>query len=194
VPHRLPLGMVSHYVPAEPGAAWALNLALLTRGPWPQGALPIAGLISRVLFRPEAEPEEFAAALIDGATAALTTAYARLDVLSAELDRGSAALAPMSRNSRTRETWSVLAALRLSTRSQLGRGLGLSRAGTDIQVRALADVGLAALARGGRVHWQPKRKAKRAPVPLSDGPLREAAADLDATMADIDRLLARTAR
>ena len=193
VRHRLPRGATSYYVPAEPGATWALNLALLTHGPWLQGAPPVVGLVSRMLFRPEDEPEEVAAALVDGATAALRAAYVCLASLSAELDRGNAALAHMSRNSRARETWLLLAALRSSTRSQLGRGLGLSRAGTDIQMRALADLGLATLSRGGRVDWHPEKAIKGSPAPLTDGPLRDAAADLDTPMADIDRLLARTA-
>jgi hypothetical protein len=79
---------------------------------------------------------------------------------------------------------------------QLARALNLSRAGGDIQACALADAGLVRLGAGGRVDWIKERLAER----LSSGDdqptnaLGAAVADLDASMAAIDRLLARTPR
>jgi hypothetical protein len=194
VRHRLPAGTLRHYVPAEPGGAWALNLAVLASGTTLTGIPPVPGVVSRRLFRVDADPHALAAALIEGCTTALTVAYDRMEALRAELERGSAALAHLSRNARTRDAWLLLAALRTVTRTQLARGLALSRAGADIQARTLSNAGLAHLEPAGRVAWQQRRPASPEPARLDDGPLGEAAADLDATMAEIDRLLARTAR
>jgi hypothetical protein len=194
VDHRLPGGTLRHYVPGDPGAAWALDLTLIASGSAELASLPAPGSVSRVLFGVDAAPDDLVVALIEGCTTALATAYGRMEWLRDELDRGRAALARMSRNSRTREAWLLVTALRVTTRTQLARGLGLSRAGADIQARSLADAGLVTLGPVGRIDWQHHRRAEREPAPLDGGALSEAAADLDATMAEIDQLLARSAR
>lgn len=89
----------------------------------------------------------------------------------------------------------MVAALRVCTRTQLARALGLSRAGADIQANALADANLVTLAAGGQIACAPVRMKKElAPVPLEERPLREAVSELDVSLAEIGRLLARTAR
>ena len=60
VRHALPGGTFSHFVPAEPGGCWALNLALLAQGAQAAAALPPPGQVSRALFRRDLEPEEIA--------------------------------------------------------------------------------------------------------------------------------------
>lgn len=180
----------SHHVPPNPGAAWALNLMMLAQSglpasmPWPPG------LVSRALFHPDLEPEDIGLILIDNATAALTRAYSIMERLEGELTRGEEALRHLSRNSRAREAWLILAATRRVTRTQLARGLNLSRAGADIQAHALANAGLATLSRGGHISW-------RAAIPMDQAASRlgneiaSLAIELDAATAEIDRLLAR---
>ena len=192
----VPGGAFSHYVPAVPGATWALNLALLTSASPFARVLPVSGLTKRALCRADAEPDELAAELIATVTAALGAGCEVLEQLHAELARGRTGLAHLSRNSRAREAWLLVAALGSVTRLQLVRALSLSRAGGDIQARALADAGLVRLGAGGRVDWIKERLAER----LSSrdhqpaNALGAAVADLDASMAAIDRLLARTPR
>ena len=191
VRHQLPRGALRYYITAEPAATWALNLALLTQRPSPQGTLAVPGLVSRLLFRPDAEPEELATTLVAGATAALMAAYVRIETLCAELDRGGAALIHMSRNARAGDAWMLIAALGAATRTQLGRGLDLSRAGADIQARVLATAGLVTLERGGWMRPAKRKKTTTQVAPLDHGPLQEATAALDESMAAIDRLLAK---
>jgi len=190
----LPGGTLSHYVPADPAGCWALNLALLGRGAQPAGTFSPPGLVSRALFRRDLEPDEIAVQLTEGARLAWSGAYHRLLGLEPELDRGREALAHLSRNARTRDAWLLVAALTACTRTHIARALGLSRAGADIQANALADAGLATLGAGGRITWAPARTIDTVPAPLDQGPLADAVSDLDARLAEIDRLLARTAR
>lgn len=194
VMHRLRGGTVGHYVPGAPGAAWALDLALLAAGS-PFGAgMPVPGLASRALFRPDQEPEEIAAKLVEGVAFALDQGDRRLGQLAPEIARGRTALAALSRNARARDAWLLVAALRSVTRTQVGRALVLSRAGADIQARTLAKAGLVTLAAGGWIGWAPPQSAEAPPDRLEQGPLGDAMADLDASMAEIDRLLAQTAQ
>ena len=191
----LPRSTLTRYAPAEPAACWALNLALLAHGVQPAGGPSPAGLVSRASFRSDVEPDEIASRVVDDSTAGWTATYNRLLRLEPELARGRDALAHLSRNARTRDAWLVIAALGACRRTQLGRALGLSRAGADIQARALADAELVTLAPGGQITWvraRAERNAARAP--LEQGPLRSAVSDLDANLDKIDRLLARTAR
>ncbi|MDF0490960.1 hypothetical protein PX554_22815 [Sphingomonas sp. H39-1-10] len=187
LPHR-------HFVAPDPGAAWALNLALLTAAS-PLGRPPVAGLVSRALFRSDLEPEEIATALLQGVSSALAASFQRLEQIHVDLDRGGRALAHRSRNSKAREAWLIVLSLNAVSRAQLARGLGLSRAGADIQALALADAGLATLATGGKIAWS-RGEAVRdtAHASLDRGPLGDAVSDLDASLAEIDRLLARTTR
>ena len=191
----LPRGTLARYVTAAPAGCWALNLALLSRGGQPVGVPAPPGLVSRALFRSDLEPEEIAVQLVAHASAAWRGAYDQLVRLEVELARGRAALAHLSRNARARDAWVLVAVLGGCTRSQLARALGLSRAGADIQAHALAAAGLVTLAAGGQVVWAQVRKQNDAvPTPLAHGRLGDAMSDVDASLAEIDRLLARSAR
>lgn len=195
VRHTLPRGTLSRYVAPEPAGCWALNLALLARAATPLAAPPAAGLVSRALFRSEFDPEEIAARLVEDASAAWNGVYERLLRLEPELSRGRDVLAHFSRNARIRDAGLLVAALGACTRTQLARALGLSRAGADIQARALAEAGLVTLAAGGQIAWARVRtKEDAAPARLEQGRLGGAVSNLDASLAEIDRLLARTAR
>lgn len=186
--------ILRRHVAPEPAGAWALDLALLAVGSPFAGGMPVPGLVSRALFRPELEPEEIVANLVDGVATALELGCGLLHQLGPELARGQAALAHLSRHARARDAWRLVAALRSVTRIQLGRALALSRAGADIQAHTLAEAGLVSLRPGGRVDWRLQRSAECGLVRLDVAPLSEAISELDTTMAEIDRLLARTAR
>ncbi len=194
VRHALSNGTLSHYVAAEPGGCWALNLALLTAKVQPSLTLPSAGLVSRALFRNDLEADEIEPHLIERAGAAHNRTYMTLCRLDGQLSRGTDALVHLSRNSRARDAWLLVAALGACTRTQLRRALGVSRAGGDIQAHALADASLVTLAAGGQVTWADvSAPADVAPVPIDRGPLADAVSDLDASIAEVDRLLARAA-
>ena len=193
VHHTLPSGMLNHYVAAEPAGCWALNLALLA-SVQPPHPLPLPGLVSRALFLADLEANDIEAQLIQNASAACNRGYAALCRMSDQLARGRDALAHLSRNARAGEAWLLVATLGTCTRTQLCRALGLSRAGGDIQAHALADAGLATLDAGGVLMWaECSRPADVAPALIDQGPLADAVLDLDASMAEVDRLLARTA-
>lgn len=195
VSHALAGGTLSHYVNAGPAGCWALNLAQLAQRGNPADGPPPPGLVSRVAFRSDLEPDELASHLAENASAAWCGAYERLSRLEQELSRGHNALARLSRNARTRDAWLLVAALGACTRTQLARAFGLSRAGADIQARALNNAALVTLGAGGQIAWARARTRKvPAPAPLEQGPLSSAVSDLDASLAEIDRLLARTAR
>ncbi len=190
--HALPRGTLSHHVSAEPGGCWALNLALVGRGAQSVGTLPPPGLMSRILFRGELDAEETASHLVDGARLAWSDAYNQLVRLEPQLERGRDALAHLSRNARTSGAWLLVVALSTCTRNQLARALGLSRAGADIQANALADAGLVTLGAGGLIRWREfSASTDLAPAPIDQSRLAIAVSDLDAKMAEIDRLLAR---
>lgn len=192
----VPSGMFSHYVPAAPGATWALNLALLTPSSPLAAVLPVPGLATRMVFRLDAEPEECAADLVKAVTAALIAAADMIKRAHAELARGRAALAHLSRNSRAFEAWLLIVALGALTRVQLTRALGLSRAGGDIQARALADARLIKLRPGGWIDWveDPTTKMEVTAANCAADPLSLAVADFNESLAALDRLLARTSR
>ena len=189
--YAVPGGAIRHYVPAEPGAAWALNLATLAERSLVAGLPPPPGLVSRGLFRSDADAEQLAYDLGDGAAVAFGAAYDLFEQLQPDLIRGERVLAHLSRNARARDAWLVIAALRIVTRTQLSHALSLSRAGADIQAHALADAGLASLEGGGRIVWQERRPSTTTASSLGTGPLGQAGAELDEAMAQVDRLLAR---
>ncbi|WP_010219683.1 hypothetical protein [Sphingomonas sp. PAMC 26621] len=194
VHHALPRGTLNHYVAAEPGGCWALNLALLSAGVQPPLALPSVGLISRALFRADLEAGEIEVRLIETAGAACDRTYATLCRMNEHIARGHDALAHLSRNARAREAWLLVAGLGACTRTQLRRVLGLSRAGGDIQAHVLADAGLVALGAVGQISWRAlSAAAPVSPAPIDQVPLANAVSDLDASMAEINRLLARIA-
>jgi hypothetical protein len=187
VRHALPRGVISHYVPPDPGAVWALNLALLAQESL-LGGFPLpSGLVSRVLFRSDLETDELAHTLVDGATAALVAGYELFDKIEPELARGRDALKHLSRNARARDAWLQVVALGAITRRHLAHGLRLSRAGADIQAAALEKAGLVTLTRGGRI--ERRHCIKDPPLQIATTELNGAVADLDASLAEIDRLL-----
>ena len=193
VRYALPRGTLSRYVSAAPAGCWAFNLALLERGSPANGELPPPGQVSRVLFRRNLDPDVLAVQLVNDASTAWANVYDRLERLERELARGRDALAHLSRNARARDAWLLVAALGACTRAQLGRALGLSRAGADIQAHALADAGLVVLASGGHIAWTRSRgRAEVTPDVLDQGPLGDAMSDVDASLAEIDRLLTGT--
>lgn len=193
VRHRFPEGAVSHYVPAEPGATWALNLALLSRVTLRLGSPACPGLVSRQLFR-TLESDELAVALVEGDATALEAGYTLFGQIEPDLVKGDEVLAGMSRNSRARTTWRLIVALGGISRAQLARGLNLSRAGADIQAHALSKAGLVTLEPGGRIVRQSHQTRDRVyQAAGGDGVSTGVFADFDASMAEIDRLLARTA-
>ncbi len=195
VRHALPRGTLNRCVSPEPSACWALNLVLLGINGQTAGVPLPPGLVSRMLFRNDLEPGDVAAALVDCAETGWSGIYNRLLRLQPELARSRDALAHLSRNARTPDAWLLVAALGACTRTQLARALSLSRAGADIQARALADAGLVTLAAGGQIVWTRVGVGKdAAPAPLARGPLSDAMSDIDASLAEIDRLLAHTAR
>ncbi|NIJ09343.1 DNA-binding transcriptional ArsR family regulator [Sphingomonas vulcanisoli] len=193
VRHAMPRGTFSHYVPAAPGAAWALNVALLLKGS-PHAALPAPGLVGRTAFRPDLENEELCDELIGQAASAMNSAESLFEQTSVDLTRGREMLGHLSRNASAFEAWKLVAAVKSITRSQLAGALGLSRAGADIQARVLAEAGLVELGRNGRIDWKRKQpRSLQAPQPLPEG-LSQATAEVDASLAELDRLLARTNR
>lgn len=160
----LPSRTMHHYVAAEPAGCWALNLALIARG-----AVPfVTGIIPRAAFRLDLDDAERSTALIDHSNHAALAAFSELERIEAALERGHDALAGLSRNARAADAWAIVTAFRPTTRTQVARGLGLSRAGADIQAHALAAAGLVKLEIGGRL------------IPAAQSPSASISASLDA--------------
>jgi hypothetical protein len=183
----LPARSMRHYVAADPAGCWALNLALVARAVvW-----SVTGLIPRAVFRLDLEDVERSTALMDHANHVASTSFTEAERIEAMLGRGHDALAGLSRNARAANAWALVVALGPIRRVQMARALGLSRAGADIQARALAAVGLVELDTGGLVTPALPGSPSSSSASLDHGPLQAAAADLDLAMAEIDRLLSR---
>ena len=90
-------------------------------------------------------------------------------------------------------TWLLVIGVGDIRRCELGRALALSRAGADLQARALCDAELVTLGHGGAVRWSDRSKHKRLEATglAHQGQLGEAITELDSSMAAIDALLAR---
>jgi hypothetical protein len=183
----LPSRSMRHYVAAAPAGCWALNLALVARG----AVWSVTGLIPRAVFRLDLADVERSTALIDHCNHAASTSFTDAERIEAMLGRGRDALAGLPRNARAANAWALVVALGPIRRAQMARALGLSRAGADIQARALAAVGLVELATGGLVTPALPGSPSSSSASLDHGPLQAAAADLDLAMAEIDHLLAR---
>ena len=184
----LPSRSMRHYIASEPAGCWALNLVLVARGIVPQ----VTGIVPRTAFRLDVTDAQRAAALVDHSTHEALAAFTNLERIESVLGRGREALAGLSRNARAFEAWMLLAALGPTTRKQLMRALSLSRAGADIQARALAAARLVELETGGLVSPALPVSPPSPSASLDHGPLCAAAADLDIAMAEIDRLLTRS--
>ncbi len=184
----LPSRSMRHYVASEPAGCWALNLVLVARGIVPL----VTGIVPRTVFRLDVTDARRAAALVDHSTHEALAAFTNLERIESLLGRGRDALAGLSRNARAFEAWTLLAALGTTTRKQLMRALGLSRAGADIQARTLSAARLVGLETGGMVSPALPGSSPSPSASLDHGPLCAAAADFDIAMAEIDRFLTRT--
>ena len=184
----LPSRSIRHYVPAESSGCWALNLALVASGVAPS----VPGIVPRAAFRLDQEDAERSTALIDHSNDALSASFSDLDRIEKMLGRSHEALAGLSRNARAAEAWALVVAFGPIRRRQIARAVGLSRAGADIQARALATTGLVELVPVGLVIPALLGSPPLPSAPLDYGPLGAAAADLDLAMAEIDHLLSRS--
>ena len=188
----LPGGPLHRHVAAPPSGCWALNLALLSHN---AGVVPgLAGQLPRAVFRLDLTVQERTEALVKHCEHTARGGFDRLTLINRRCVRGIEALAGLSRNARAREAWALIVAVGPLRRIQLARALGLSRAGADIQAHALARAGLVTLVAGGRIQPTQRQLIVEQPAILDDGPLALATAALDASMADIDRLLERSTR
>ncbi len=183
----LPFRSMRHYVSAEPAGCWALNLVLVARGIVPSAA----GIVPRAAFRLDLQDIERAKALTDHSSDALLASFKDLERIETMLARGHDVLAGLSRNARAADAWALIVALGPTTRKQISNALGLSRAGADIQARALAAAGLAKLQTGGLLTPAASGTSLSPQLPLDHGSLGAAATDLNLAMAEIDRLLAQ---
>ena len=181
----LPSRSMRHYIAAEPAGCWALNLALVARGVVPS----VTGIIPRTAFRLDLKDVERSTALIDHSNHTALASFTELKRVEAMVGRGCDALAGLSRNSRAAEAWALVVAFGPIRRTQITRALGLSRAGADIQARALSNMGLVELDVGGLVTATLPGPSPSAT--LDRGPLGAAAAGLDLSLAEIDRILSR---
>ena len=129
--------------------------------------------------------------LVEGAITALEAGYALFGRIEPELARGKTALTGLSRNARARSAWPLVVALGGLSRPQLARALGLSRAGADIQAHASAGVGLVKLGPAGWINWVPQSSAAALSKARHGDDPRNVFAEFDASIADIDRLMAR---
>jgi hypothetical protein len=183
----LPSRSMRQYVAAEPAGCWALNLGLVARDVVPS----VTGIIPRTTFRLDLEDTERSAALIDHSSHAALGAFSELERIESALVRGRDSLAGLSRNARAFEAWTLLTALGPTTRKQIARALGLSRAGADIQARALAAAGLVVLETGGLVTPALFGSYNSSSASLDHGLLGVAATDLDFAMAEVERIVSR---
>lgn len=183
----LPSQSMRHYVAAEPAGCWALNLALVARGVAPF----VTGIVPRTAFRLDLEDVERAIAFVDHSQHVGTASFKELEHIETMLWRGCDALAGLSRNARAAEAWALVVAFGPIRRTQITRALGLSRAGADIQARALSTMGLVELDVGGLVTATLPGSSPSPSASLDHGPLGAAAEDLDLAMAEIDRILSR---
>ena len=188
----LPGGPLHRHVGASPSGCWALNLALLGHNAGVMAGL--TGQLPRAVFRLDLTVQERAEALVKHCEHTARGGFDRLEDINRRCIRGIEALTGLSRNARARDAWALIVAVGPLRRIQLARALGLSRAGADIQAHALAHAGLVTLAPGGRIQPTQRQLIVEQPAILDDGPLALATAALDASMADIDRLLERSRR
>jgi len=183
----LPSRSMLHYIAAEPAGCWALNLALVAHGAAPS----VTGIVPRTAFRLDLEDAERAATLIDHSSHTALASFKDLERIEIMVERGRDALAGLSRNARAVEAWALVVAFGPIRRTQITRALGLSRAGADIQARALSTMGLVELDVGGLVTATLPGSSPSPSASLDHGPLGAAASDLDLAMSEIDRILSR---
>lgn len=173
------------------GHVWALGLAAspaLARAGWSRGALPLFGSVPRRCLRPgltaDAVTQHWAAALAAAAEAAL----ADLDE-AVQLDGRAHAALTTRRHSRAYEAWALLAGLGALRRSQLAAALQITLAGADQALARLSEAGLIRRPDPRGPYVATTTPPSPAPPRAINGPPTQAAAEVDAALADIDRLL-----
>jgi len=176
------------------GAVWALGLAAppaLARAEWSRFALPLFGSVPRRCLRPglgaDAVTHYWAESLAEAAEAAL----ADLDDAVRLTESAHAALTTR-RHSRAPETWALLAGLGGLRRSQLAAALGLTLAGADQALARLQEAGLIRRPDPRGPYMAAATAPSPAPHRAIAAPRTQAVAEVDAALADIDRLLSRT--
>ena len=131
---------VSHFVAAEPGGCWSLNVALAARRK--TFAIAPTGLFTRALFKRDLNPDEIEGLVLDQLAISIDSASRRLATLERTLTRGIKALGPRRTNSRAIDVWGLHVAFGRLRRAHLQRALGLSRAGATLQLAELRALGL----------------------------------------------------
>ena len=131
---------VSHFVAAEPGGCWSLNVALAARRK--TFAIAPTGLFTRALFKRDIEPDEIEGLVLDQLAISIDSASRRLATLERTLTRGIKGLGPRRTNSRAIDVWGLHVAFGRVRRAHLQRALGLSRAGATLQLAELGALGL----------------------------------------------------
>ena len=176
------------------GAVWALGLAAppaLARAEWSRSALPLFGSVPRRCLRPglsaDAVTRYWAEALADMVEAAL----ADLDD-ALQMERHARAALTTRRHSHALDAWALLAGLGGLRRSQLAAALGLTLAGADQALARLSEAGLIHRPDPRGPYIATTTPASPAPPRPIDAPPTHAAAEVDAALADIDRLLGNT--
>ena len=176
------------------GHVWALGLAAppaLSRAEWSRVALPLFGSVPRRCLRPglsaDAVTLSWAEGLADTAKAALPDLDDAL-----QLQRRARQAMTTRRHSRAVDAWALLAGLGALRRSQLAAALGLTLAGTDQALARLREAGLIRRPDPRGPYLATTTPPSPAPSRAIDAPPIQAAAEVDAALADIDRLLSRT--
>lgn len=138
---------------AEPGGAWAINLALVTL----PAVAPQPGIVTREALRAD-QSFDRAILLRSWATAAQTV-YERARLIADRFRDARASIDGLSKNARGREVIGALAALEDLRRSYIKRGWELSEAGTTLIMRQLVDLSIARSEGRGAISWVAARKA-----------------------------------
>ena len=131
---------VSHFVAAEPGGCWSLNVTLAARRK--TFAISPTGLFTRALFKRDLNPDDIEGLVLDQLAISIDSASRRFATLERTLTRGIKALGPRRANSRAIDVWGLHVAFGRLRRAHLQRALGLSRAGATLQLAELRALGL----------------------------------------------------
>jgi hypothetical protein len=179
------------------GHVWALGLALapaLAKARLSAIALPLLGAVPRRSLHITASANAVTTALGVALTRAANTALADL-AESRRLARvGREGLAATRRQSRAFEAWVLIAGLGAIRRTQIAAALAMTPAGADQALGRLVEAGLIARDIGDpRGPFRPAiRRGRLAdPAPVANPPHDDASAEVEAALAEIDRILAK---
>jgi hypothetical protein len=178
------------------GAVWALGLSAplaLARAGWSAGQLPLPlfGSVPRRCLRPGLGTQAITRHWADALADAAETALEDLDD-AARLERRANAALTTRRHSRAPDAWALLAGLGGLRRSQLAAALGLTLAGADQALARLSEAGLIRRPDPRGPYTAVTTHPSPAPARAIDAPPTQAAAEVDAALAAIDRLLSGT--